>query len=293
MQRRNVQLHFIGVGAAKSGTSWLSHCLGEHPEVCMAEPKELNYFCEKAIWPAFGTNSDLGPGWLAGRFTHCGSGQLLGEFSPNYLCDPISPKLIREHNRECRLIFCFRHPAEAIASYYYQLNKEAAFAGTFEDFLSENDEICEMGFYYRHVEHFLSCFPREQCVFFLFDDIQGNPRALLKECFAFLGISPDFVPPSLSLRINEAQRPRSRWLARAISGIRLLMRKHVHAPAQQRLLWKMQLYRLHGWITRHNLKSFTPPPIDKGTRERLLALYRDDVRLLGRFLQRDLSHWEH
>ena len=37
-------LQFFGIGAQKSGTTWLYAYLKEHPQVFMPEIKELNYF---------------------------------------------------------------------------------------------------------------------------------------------------------------------------------------------------------------------------------------------------------
>src|SRR5437870_1554967 len=238
---RDVKLDFVGVGAAKSGTSWLAACLAEHPELCMAEPKELNYFCERAIWPEFRVNNYLGSHWLHDRFAHCKSGQLRGEFSPNYLCDPQSPRLIFDHNPECRLIFCFRHPVEAVASYYYQIRKEARVADTFEGFLAEHPDISRMGNYYLHVQAFLGVFPREQCLFLLFDDIQQNARAVLRECFSFLSVKEDFIPGSVTQKINPSERPRSKALLAAMDWTRRFAQKRSSAPVVQRWLWKLQL----------------------------------------------------
>jgi hypothetical protein len=38
------QTYFLGIGAAKSGTSWLSEYLRRHPDVAMSPIKELHYF---------------------------------------------------------------------------------------------------------------------------------------------------------------------------------------------------------------------------------------------------------
>jgi len=35
---------FVGIGAAKSGTSWVAEYLREHPDVAMSPIKELHYF---------------------------------------------------------------------------------------------------------------------------------------------------------------------------------------------------------------------------------------------------------
>lgn len=287
-----IKVDFVGVGAAKSGTSWLATCLSEHPQICMAKPKALNYFCEKAIWPEFRVNNCLGPEWLAERFAHCKLGQRLGEFSPNYLCEPRSPHLIIEHNPECRLIFCFRQPAEAVVSFYHEIGKESPVADTFEEFLDDYPQILRMGLYHLHVQAFLEAFPRKQCLFLFFDDIQEDAAAILRQCFSFLGVEPNFVPASLTQRVNERKRPRSRALLAATNWTRHLLQKYASGPIRQRWVWKLKLYRLHQWIMQRNLQAFTSTPIREATRKRLLELYRDDTRALGRLLSRDLSRWE-
>jgi len=293
VKANDIKLDFVGVGAAKSGTSWLATCLSEHPRVCMAEPKTLNYFCEKAIWPEFRVNNRMGPDWLANRFIHCKSGQLLGEFSPNYLCDPQSPHLIIRHNPECRLIFCFRHPVEAVVSFYHEIRKESPVADTFEEFLDQYPQIQGMGFYHLHAQAFLEVFPRKQCLFLFFDDIKQEPATVLQECFSFLGVESDFIPPSLTSRINERKRPRSKTLLAAINWTRHLLQRYTSGPVRQEWIWKLKLYRLHRWIMQRNLQSFPAIPLSEATRNRLLDLYRDDTRALGQFLGKDLSHWEH
>jgi hypothetical protein len=292
MNENDIKVDFIGVGAPKSGTSWLATCLSEHPELCLSDPNCLNYFCEKTIWPEFRAPGRLGPKWLADRFAHCKPGQRLGELSPNYLCDAHSPDLIFGHNPECRLIFSFRHPVDALASFYYQTAKESLVPETMEGFLEVYPEVCRMGLYYLHVQSFLKIFPREQCLFLLFDDIQRDARAVLQQCFSFLGLSPDFVPPSLNRRVNERKIPRSKALMAAMNRARHFLQKRTSGQAQQAWFWKLKLYRLHDWVQQRNLKSFTPPPIKEVTRTRLLDFYRDDTRALSRFLKRDLSDWE-
>jgi hypothetical protein len=288
----DLKVDFIGVGAPKCGTSWLATCLSEHPELCMADPTCLNYFCENTIWPEFRVPASLGAKWLADRFAHCKPGQRLGEVSPNYLCDAHSPHLIFGHNPECRLIFSFRHPVDALTSFYYQIAKESLVPETMEGFLEDYPEIRRMGLYHLHVQTFLKVFPREQCLFLLFDDIQRDASAVLQHCFSFLGVARDFIPPSLNRRVNERQIPRSKALIAAMNRARHFLQKHTSGRARQAWFWKLKLYRLHDWVQQRNLKSFTPPPIKEATRTRLLGFYRDDTRALSRFLDRDLSDWE-
>jgi len=158
LNKDSVKLDFVGVGAAKAGTSWLASCLGEHPAVCMSEPKELNYFCEKKSGLPSALLTGSARNGLSERFAHCEPGNRLGEFSPSYLCDARCPELIFQHNPKCRLIFSFRHPVEALVSFYHQIGREAPVANTFAGFLRDQPNICRTGLYHHHVQAFLRVF---------------------------------------------------------------------------------------------------------------------------------------
>ncbi len=38
------KIDFIGIGATKSGTTWIAQCLKEHPQICGSSIKEINFF---------------------------------------------------------------------------------------------------------------------------------------------------------------------------------------------------------------------------------------------------------
>jgi Sulfotransferase domain len=287
------KIDFIGVGAPKCGTTWLASCLSEHPELCMADPTALNYFCDETIWPEFRAPSGLGLDWVAERFAHCKAGKRLVEISPNYLYDRNSPRRILEHNQACRLIFTFRHPVEVVTSYYYQIAKESLVPATVEGFLQKYPEVRRIGLYHRHLAAFLEVFPREQCLFLLFDDVQSDPAAVVQRSYSFLGVASDFVPPSLNRRINERKIPRSRAMMAAMNRTRRFLQEHTSGRAWRALVWKLRLYRLHDWVLQRNLKPFAPIPLPNATRRQLLDFYREDTRALARFLERDLGSWEH
>src|SRR5262245_1610189 len=117
-------LDFVGIGAAKSGTTWLAQCLGEHPQVCISNPKELNYFCRKKYWTMGGSYYGKGEAWLRQGFVHWKPGQIRGEISPTYLVDPESPKLLARHFPNVKIIVSFRNPTDALFSLYFGLAKQ-------------------------------------------------------------------------------------------------------------------------------------------------------------------------
>lgn len=288
----DVIIDVIGVGAPKCGTSWLAKCLSEHPSVCMAEPSTLNYFCQAMIWPEFRAPNSLGADWLSERFARCRGDQKLVEVSPNYLYDEITPAQIFDHNPHAKLIFTFRHPVEMLNSFYYQLARESALPPTLDDFVSAYPEIRRIGLYYFHLRRFLDVFPREQCLFLLFDDITERPMDVLARAFSFLEISTDFRAPSLNRRFNVRRTPRSQSVITILNRLRHFLQEHTSKRLWDILVWKSKLYRLHEWILERNLKPAERLELDPRIRNSLLQYFREDTRALGTFLERDLSSWE-
>ena len=53
----------IGIGAQRTGSSWLYACMYEHPEICMPR-KEINFFSRERNW-------SRGFEWYEGIFAEC------------------------------------------------------------------------------------------------------------------------------------------------------------------------------------------------------------------------------
>jgi len=44
IRNTDFRINFIGIGAAKSATTWVADCLRGHPDIYLPAEKELNYF---------------------------------------------------------------------------------------------------------------------------------------------------------------------------------------------------------------------------------------------------------
>ena len=66
---------FICIGAQRAGTTWLYHCLKEHPEIYMPDKKELRFF---------NYNYDDGIDSYGKNFEMAGDLQVIGEVTPDY-----------------------------------------------------------------------------------------------------------------------------------------------------------------------------------------------------------------
>ena len=95
---------FIGVGAEKAGTTWLTRMLNAHPEINLSEPKEIFFFNKNNYYDQIhkiNPNYQKGLEWYAKRFLHCEVGKIKGEFSTSYLWDESAAKRIYKEFPKC------------------------------------------------------------------------------------------------------------------------------------------------------------------------------------------------
>ncbi|MEO5905917.1 MAG: sulfotransferase domain-containing protein, partial [Saprospiraceae bacterium] len=190
------KIDFVGIGASKAGTTWLGHMLDAHPQICISEPREVEFFNdilqfrEKAS-PNYGK----GLNWYRRFFSHCKTGQLKGEMTPRYGMDPIAASRIKEHNPDIKIFLCMRSPVDRIWSHY----RFASFFGKNEDrplevALRDEPMYFRMSSYYQTIDLYQKYFPKEQMFLIWFEDIVHRPAHLLKEIYTFLGVDPEFQP---------------------------------------------------------------------------------------------------
>lgn len=284
-------LDFVGIGAAKAGTSWIASCLSEHPQICLSKPKELNYFCEKHTWPTTPTNYHKGESWLRRHFKHCEPGQIYGEFSVCYLIDPKSPDLLHRHNPDTTILVSFRNPIDGLYSFYYSVSKRYAVPGSFEAFLGKNPEFMEYGLYFKHIMRFFNNFPKEKIHIILYDDILIDPLGVLTKVFIDLGIASDFVPDNLYTRKNQRQGVRSIFLRDAVGNTVDYFRKNPKAALVTNIVRSLGAAKVVEWLHVMNMRDISFSPMNMTTRAKLIDYYMVENLKLGDLIQRDLSSW--
>jgi hypothetical protein len=179
---------FLGIGAQKAGTTWLYENLRCHPEIFLPDQKELHYF----DWGFHGSLRSY-----SDRFKP-GVGKVKGEITPGY---SILPKrriaFISKLMPELRLVFLLRDPIErswsqalmnlvTVPERKYEEVSEAEIRDHFESARS-----IQRGDYLTTIDNWLSFYPPERLYTGFYDDIIEQPRELLKEVFAHLGVSTD------------------------------------------------------------------------------------------------------
>lgn len=295
--------NFLIIGAAKSGTSSVFAYLGQHPQVFASSSKEPNYFALAGQRVGF-----TGPGdaiinqasitdfqQYQALFRTSKNASAIGEASTLYLYSPAAAPAIRGHIPDVRIIAILRDPAERAYSSYLHMRRDGREPlGSFEEALAQEEDrvrrnwehlwhYTRLGYYHEQLQRYYQLFSRTRIGVWLYDDLQHDPGRVLREVFSFLEVEPGFVP-DMSVRHKVAGTPRSAVLHAALT------RPNPAKSLAKRLLPAHLRGRLYGAVMRRNIVERRERMLPE-TRERLQALYRDDLERLSVLLRRDLSGW--
>lgn len=275
--------NFFLAGCQKSATSWLHRCFGEHPEI---------YVPEKHMVHFFDIHFREGLAWYQQFYADFAGEKAIGDTTVSYIREPAVPERIAAHEPNAKLIFSLRNPIDRAFSHYWHEKKKRKIAFKFEEVFANYDLYQSWvvpGFYYRHLTRFYDCFPEEQILVILVDDIANDPGATVRRVFTFLDVEPGFVPPSLHKRANAAwYRPIG--FERLGQDLYAVLTRLVRTllPAQVRRVVKE---RYLGGETPGRIRSEYEEGMKPETRAQLREIFRPENEKLAALLGRDLSAW--
>ncbi len=214
----NGEIHFIGIGAQKSGTSWVYTCLYEHPAVC-APIKEIHFFSR----PRFSEGKE----WYEAHFKNCAIGKLRGEFSTSYLYSEEAPSRIATLYPNVKLIVILRNPIDRAFSQYRNAIKAGEITEQilFEEFTKQEPSVLEQGKYAEQLTRYYARFRKEQILVLIYEDIKKDPIAFIRRIYEFLGIDATFVSHMVHDEINVARTPRYVFADRVMHHVAETLRR--------------------------------------------------------------------
>ena len=281
------RIDFIGIGAPKCGTTWLSAQLEAHPQIGFAPDKEVYYFADTIMRRMAGKELrcfERGEAWYHEQFPPAtGAIRVRGEFCPSYLYTEEAAERIAAYRPDIKLLLCLRPPVEMMYSWYWYGRNAviATMPDTFEEMM-QNPFLRDVGCHARHLRHYLERFPAENLLVVQFDAIRRAPDEVRQRTFEFLKVDSDFKP-QLEKGQNAARAPRFPLLqsgAQSIySGVSALpgIGKILRSPTVARSL--QDLYH------RFNSKAQKYEPLAPEERAKWEAYYAADQEELSRQLQ--------
>jgi hypothetical protein len=290
------------IGAAKAGTTSLHGYLQRHPQAYMSALKEPRYFAyDGEVAESFAGPDASGlieaivktQADYERLFDEAEDARVVGESSPAYLYSPTAPARIHKTVPSAKLVVALRDPAERAYSHWVD-NVGAGWEPVldFEQALDLADQrqrenwwrkwdYIGHGYYAEQLSRYLQLFPREQIKVLLFEDLKGDPDAVIRELLLFLELDPTLEHPGIR-RENAGGVPRSRTLAAVASNPNALR------TTARRLLPRSLRARVRREIAARNVHK---PAMAPSARMRLVETYRRDIDLLADLIGRDLSSW--
>ena len=243
--------NFIGIGAQKSGTSWIYQMLRQHPEVYVpSKVKELHFF-NKQI------NYNKGINWYRSLFEEYENQRAIGEFTPNYFwtSDDIReikesgrtrnpPYLVHKHYPEMKFILSLRNPiTRAISAYYHHIGARRISPFTRIIDVGKKFGIITMGFYDIHLKNWFKYFSPDQFLIIIYEEnIVKNFYQTIETLYQFIGVNTHFKPQNMKVRYNMGRSHfylRMHYYSPKIAEI--LMRKLPPILLNSKV-WKIPIY---------------------------------------------------
>ncbi|HEY4497674.1 MAG TPA: sulfotransferase domain-containing protein [Candidatus Paceibacterota bacterium] len=292
MDKEKFVIDFIGIGAPKSGTSWVAEILAAHPQICMSVFKETSFFCgeqpfvHNRLLRYQGNNIQE----YSLFFKHCVPNKIQGEFSVNYMVDENSAAKIFSHFPNVKLIAVLRNPIDRmISDYRYRRFMRKEESRPLEEILKEDEFIVRCGMYSEQLGRYFRLFPKENIKILIYEEVVADPRSTIKNLYSFLGVDPFFEPADLLHKVvNEAAHVRARFVMAGMHQIRLLMIK----LGLGRFVDIIMKLGFHKFMKKINLKKTKFEKIDQQLKNKIRDFYKGDRLNLEQLLGRSLSCWE-
>lgn len=282
---------FFIVGAAKSGTSSLYNYLIQHPNVFMPEVKEPHFFYDRdsAGAPVL-LKKD--PREYLKLFEGVPDDVRAGEASTSYLYLANAAREIRQVQKHAKILMVLRNPVDRAYSQYWNQVRDGQERLSFEDALQAEEKrkkqnswygflYVETGLYAEQVARYTTTFGRDNVQVHLYEDLHQDAKEVCRKVFSFLGVDRNYDIETTKV-YNRSGPTRSKFVARTLNT------RQIKEPIARVMpqAWKRGLGE---WLRDLNRKPV--PEMNLGTREMLLATFKEDISRLEHLIGRDLSQW--
>ncbi|TFG24461.1 MAG: hypothetical protein EU529_04170 [Promethearchaeota archaeon] len=294
----NPEPDFIGIGAAKTGTTWIYEYLKEHKNICLSSKKETHFF------DILG-NYKKGLRYYYKFFSHCSKNKIKGEITPSYIYSYYTPFLIKKNFPNVKILVCLRDPIERAYSHYkYNIEMKGKFSiyKNLKETIKYDKEIIDRGLYYQQLKNYYNLFPKEQILVMFYKDLKKNPKEFIKKIYKFLEVDdPNYIPRIINKRIrktgNKVVRLKVPFLSLIINKSYSVLNKitllKTFIENSRIMSYLLEISDLNREITfTKNLKDPFLFPLNNEIRKHLNQFYEDDIQKLEKLLDKDLSFWK-
>ena len=273
------------VGAPKAGTTSLYFYLQQHPDVCMSEIKEPNYFTAQQVVNLYYDVSPVNSeDWYHSIFVEP-TKRIVGEGSVSYLFYPEVAQKIYEYNSEARILIILRNPVQRAFSHYLMDCRLGLCDISLEEILKNPSkyphfyqQFIVLGMYHQQIKRYIDVFGQNQVKVMFYDDLKTDANLFIDQIFSFLNLTS--VKIKLDVK-NKFKKPSSTIIAKLYQFKWLRSYLNIIFPKVLLLKIKSVLF-----------KDSKKPKLDPSIKRKLSNIYKNDIAELSKLLSKDLSAWE-
>ncbi|MFM9913591.1 MAG: sulfotransferase domain-containing protein [Methylophilaceae bacterium] len=203
------KVDFIICGTQKSGTTALDVYLRQHPEICMANIKEVHFFDNEQIFSSAAPDYAYYHSFFNPQSSH----KLLGETTPIYMYWPDAARRISQYNPNIKLIVLLRNPIDRAYSQWNMERLKNTETLSFWEAIQSEKERCQEALPYQHrtysyidrgrylqqLERLWTYFPTSQVLILKHEELKQNPTQTLDLVYDFLEIGHFHQTEALNL----------------------------------------------------------------------------------------------
>lgn len=198
------------VGAMKSGTTFFTQLLGDHPQIFICSPKEPCYFGDpdrlRSVWP-YAWQLGL---WRSEQaylqlFSSAGDATWVGEASTSYSASPIISDvapLIHQFAPDARILYIMRDPVERTISHYWHMVNHLNEYRRPLAAIRDDPYYMAVSYYARQLAPYLQHFGTNRVYTLTFEQLVARPVETVQSVYAWLGVDAAFVPTDVDIPIN-------------------------------------------------------------------------------------------
>ncbi|MEK9969423.1 MAG: sulfotransferase domain-containing protein, partial [Ferrovibrio sp.] len=235
----------------------------------------------------------LGRDWYLSQFPDDRVYAAWGEATPDYMFYPYVARDLHAFSPALKLIFLLRDPVERAYSAYWMWRRHTPDLPSFERIVEQYPDFIARGQYHAQISRFLEVFPRKQLYIGIYERVTARPEPFFRDLYEFLGVSDGHVP-------SAARTPVGGTIA--IGGVGGYILYKIISPMIN-LPFVLPMWRairttglrqagirlLGGKSSADRAAAYEPLPAS--ARERLLPLFREDMRKLADLLEDEIPEW--
>jgi len=294
------------VGAPRCGTTTFSKVLARNPQICFSKPKENHFFIR--VSPAL-SPEEMSRTYLQRYFPDLNENhRVIAEGSVSYLYSPEAIEKIIELDPNGRFIVMVRNPVDMIYSYHSRMLftldedvtdfetawnlQEARSYGKYIPSRCRDPRLLQyaaIGRLGEQVETLFRTAGRERCFVIVFDDFVKDPLKVYKEVLEFIDI--DYDGQTKIAQKNQNRGYKSGFLQQFVMNPPKFIAQFIEKREGQGLDKLTYLRSIRRRLKKINKVEVKREALSDPMRQKLRAVFADDIEKLAGLLNRNFEHW--